>query len=59
VALRKLHADSWKTEHLHRLVRHPPTVEAVLAGKPLAEILPLWQAERERFLRVRRRYLLY
>lgn len=59
VALRKLHADSWKTEHLHRLVRHPPTVEAVLAGKPLAEILPLWQAERERFLRLRRRYLLY
>jgi len=59
VALRRLHPDRWQTRHLHRLVRHPPTVKAILGGHGLDQIQPLWRTGLGRFARARRRYLLY
>ena len=58
--LRRLHPDRWETAKLQRLVRHEPTVQAVLAGdRTPAQIAALWQGGLARFARVRRRYLLY
>lgn len=59
LALHKLHPDRWETKRLGRLVRHPPTVQAILAGRQLKEVLPLWRRGIARFQRTRRRYLLY
>jgi uncharacterized protein YbbC (DUF1343 family) len=59
LALHKLHPDSWDTKRLGRLVRHPPTVAAILAGRQLKDVLPLWRRGVARFQKNRRRYLLY
>jgi uncharacterized protein YbbC (DUF1343 family) len=59
VTLRRLYPQAWETKHLYRLINHPPTTEAILAGKELKQIQPLWTAGIEQFRRVRARYLLY
>jgi len=59
VTLRRLYPQQWETKHLYRLINHLPTTEAILAGKELKQILPLWTAGLEQFRRVRARYLLY
>jgi uncharacterized protein YbbC (DUF1343 family) len=59
VALRQLYPKQWETQHLFRLINHPPTISAILAGKKLREVLPLWTAELKRFNVARQRYLLY
>jgi uncharacterized protein YbbC (DUF1343 family) len=59
VTLRKLYPAAWKTTHLFRLINHPATTAAILAGKELKEIAPLWAPELERFRKQRARYLLY
>jgi uncharacterized protein YbbC (DUF1343 family) len=59
LSLRRLHADGWDPGKLFRLVRHPATTRAILAGRKLRQILPLWRAGLARFRRLRQRYLLY
>lgn len=58
--LHRLYPDRWETAKLQRLVRHEPTVQAILAGdRTPAQIAALWQGGLARFARLRRRYLLY
>jgi uncharacterized protein YbbC (DUF1343 family) len=57
--LRRLHPEEWDARRLGRLVRHPQTTRAILAGKSVADILPLWRRGLTRFRRTRQRYLLY
>jgi uncharacterized protein YbbC (DUF1343 family)/CubicO group peptidase (beta-lactamase class C family) len=45
-----------KMEHL---LLHPPTIEAIKAGKPLKEIRAGWQKELDEFMKVRAKYLMY
>jgi uncharacterized protein YbbC (DUF1343 family) len=59
LALRKLHRDQWDPGKLFRLVRHPATTRAILAGGELRQIVSLWRAGLARFRAIRRRYLLY
>ena len=59
LALRKLHRDQWDPGKLFRLVRHPATTRAILAGGELRQIVSLWRAGLARFGAIRRRYLLY
>ena len=59
VALRKLYPKAWDTKSFYRLINHPATTQAILAGKPAEQIIAAWQAELGRFLRHRRSYLLY
>lgn len=57
--LLKLHADDWDSSRLPRMLKHPPTMRLLLAGKPLRRALVSWRRDEARFRRLRRRYLLY
>ncbi len=57
--LRKLYPEKWKPDGLQRLLADRATYEAILAGRPLAEILSRWDGEIADFHKVRSRYLLY
>jgi uncharacterized protein YbbC (DUF1343 family) len=59
LALRKLHGAQWDPAKLFRLVRHPATTRAILAGGELRQIVRRWRAGLARFGATRRRYLLY
>jgi len=41
------------------LLLHPPTMEAVKAGKSLKEIHALWEQDRAEFEKRRAKYLIY
>lgn len=58
-ALRALHRDEWDTAKLDWLLKHPPTTEAILAGKPADEIVAAWQKDLELFRMRRKPFLLY
>jgi hypothetical protein len=58
-ALRKLHPADWETRNYDRLLAHQATFDAVLAGKPAAELEKGWQPELERFKERRKAALLY
>ena len=58
-ALQRLYPDDLKIERLEKLLAHPPTLEAIRAGKSLAEIQALWIAERAAFDARREAFLLY
>ncbi|MCC6750822.1 MAG: DUF1343 domain-containing protein [Deltaproteobacteria bacterium] len=57
--LRERHRQEWETKHLYRLINDPPTTEALLAGQPAERILRRFEPALARFLKARRRYLLY
>jgi uncharacterized protein YbbC (DUF1343 family) len=59
VELRRLYPEKWKPERLKRLLADRATFEAILAGRPLAEILSRWDGEIADFHKVRSRYLRY
>jgi len=44
-ALARLYPQQFPADDLQPLLRHRPTLEAIRAGKPLAEIKQLWSAE--------------
>ena len=58
-ALQRLYPGDLKIERLEKLLAHPPTLEAIRAGKPLAEIQALWTADRAAFAARREAFLLY
>jgi len=57
--IRKHHVTDWNTDELYRLFHHPPTVQAILNGDSIENIVALWQAGLAQFQRVRTQYLLY
>jgi uncharacterized protein YbbC (DUF1343 family) len=59
VELLRRHRADWETRNLYRLINHPATTAALLAGKDLPEIERLWRKELQRFLAVREKHLLY
>ncbi len=58
-ALLALHRDRWHTDKLIDLLGHAASLQALLAGEPVARIEALWQPALERFLHVRQRFLRY
>ena len=59
VELRRLHPDDWDAAALDHLLRHRRALDAVLAGRKVADIEALWEAELSGFLERRAPFLLY
>ena len=59
VTLRRLYPDAWQTTAYDRLLSSDKVLEAVKAGKPVAEIEALYQDELQQFLKRRKNALLY
>jgi uncharacterized protein YbbC (DUF1343 family)/CubicO group peptidase (beta-lactamase class C family) len=57
--LQRLYPDEFALDKVNRLLQHEPTLEAIRAGKALAEIKALWQPGLNQFLGRRKRFLLY
>jgi uncharacterized protein YbbC (DUF1343 family) len=57
--LQRLYPRELKIERLSRLLAHPPTLDAIKAGKSLDAIKVLWAPERERFRERRASCLIY
>jgi uncharacterized protein YbbC (DUF1343 family)/CubicO group peptidase (beta-lactamase class C family) len=57
--LHRLYPAHFDLDRFDRLLGHAATIEALRAGRPLAEIRETWSAELERFRQRRERYLLY
>lgn len=58
-ALRELFADSWDTKRLDWLLKHPPTLNAILEGEQPDAIVAKWQRSLKLFELRRRAFLLY
>ena len=59
LVFQRLYPDKFALEKVDKLLRHPPTIEAIRAGKTLAEIRALWSADQHRFRQRRKPFLLY
>lgn len=59
LTLHHLYPQQWETKNLGKLLLHPPSEQAILAGKSLAEIKATWNAEQSRFESRRRAFLIY
>ncbi len=57
--LRRAYPRKWQLEKLDRLLSSPPTLEAIDAGRPLAEIEATFADELSAFRTKRDKYLLY
>ena len=57
--LQRLYPNDFALKKLNTLLQHEPTLEAIKAGKPLAEIKQVWSAELADFKKRRRPFLLY
>jgi len=57
--LRELHPDDWDFDGMDRMLRHKPAMDAIRAGKGLAEIESTWAFELGSFMERRARFLLY
>jgi len=57
--LYRLYPDKFPIEKISHLLLHPPTLEAIKAGKTLAEIHNGWQKELDQFKGIRAKYLMY
>jgi uncharacterized protein YbbC (DUF1343 family)/CubicO group peptidase (beta-lactamase class C family) len=57
--LHRLYPTNFHPEKISYLLLHPPTMEAVKAGKSLKEIHALWEKDRVEFEKRRARYLIY
>jgi len=55
----KLYPNDFPIDKMSHLLLHPPTLEALKAGRSLDEIHALWQKDLEEFQKVRSKYLLY
>jgi len=58
-ALRALHTEAWDTKKLDWLLKHEPTANAILAGKPADPIAASWQKDLDLFRMRRKPFLLY
>ncbi len=59
VTLQRLYPNQFALQKTQHLLSHPATLEAIRAGKSLAEIKSLWAADLEDFRKRRQKYLLY
>ena len=57
--LRRQYRKEWEPEGLKNLLADRATYDAILAGRPLGEIISQWDAEVALFQKIRGRYLLY
>ncbi len=57
--LRRLYPQSFNLEKMNVLLQDPPTLDAIRAGKSLAEIRAQWAAGLEEFRQRRAKFLLY
>lgn len=57
--LHRLYPQDFKLEKFNTLLQHPPTIDALRAGKSLAEIRRLWAADLAAFKQRRAGFLLY
>jgi uncharacterized protein YbbC (DUF1343 family)/CubicO group peptidase (beta-lactamase class C family) len=57
--LEHLYPNEFNPDKMRALLRHPATLAAIKAEKPLAEIHALWQPELVQFQKQREKYLLY
>ena len=57
--LHQLYPQQFALDKLNKLLVHKPTLEALRAGKPLAEIKALWAADLAAFQARREKFLLY
>ena len=55
----RLYPNNFNPEKMAHLLLHPPTMEAIKADKPLAEIRAAWQKDLAEFQKVRAKYLIY
>jgi uncharacterized protein YbbC (DUF1343 family)/CubicO group peptidase (beta-lactamase class C family) len=59
LAVRRLYPDKFKVEDMARLLGDEPTIKAIAAGEPRAQIKARWAAELAKFEQRRRAALLY
>jgi uncharacterized protein YbbC (DUF1343 family)/CubicO group peptidase (beta-lactamase class C family) len=57
--LYRMYPDNVPLDKMAHLLLHPPTMEAIKAGKPLKEIRAGWQKELDEFEKRRAKYLIY
>ena len=59
LVLHRLYPNDFALDKLSTLLRDPATLEAIRAGKPLAEITAMWREDEAAFAARRAKYLLY
>ncbi len=59
LALRKLYPEEWDVANLDKLLVHPESAKAILAGNSLAEIRASWQDDLAEFSKRRAKALIY
>ena len=59
LTLQRLHPNEFGLEKLQHLLRHAPTIDAIRAGKSLAEIKRFWTSDLEDFKKRREKFLIY
>jgi uncharacterized protein YbbC (DUF1343 family)/CubicO group peptidase (beta-lactamase class C family) len=55
----RMYPEDFKPDKMSHLLLHPPTLEALKAGKPLSEIRAAWLTDLKEFMKRRAKYLLY
>ncbi len=51
--------DKWETKNANTLLLNDESLKAILDGKKIGEIAPMWNADLERFQEMRKNYLIY
>ncbi|MEW6302372.1 MAG: exo-beta-N-acetylmuramidase NamZ domain-containing protein [Verrucomicrobiota bacterium] len=59
LTMQRLYPQDWDLAKFDRLLGHQATIEAIRAGKSLAEIRAMWAADVEKFKERRAKFLLY
>ncbi|MBV9188716.1 MAG: DUF1343 domain-containing protein, partial [Acidobacteria bacterium] len=59
LVLHRLYPNDFALDKLGPLLRDPATLDAIRAGKPLAEIVSMWREDEAAFATRRAKYLLY
>jgi uncharacterized protein YbbC (DUF1343 family)/CubicO group peptidase (beta-lactamase class C family) len=59
LTLQRLHPKAFALDKVNALLQHPATLEAIRAGRSLAEIKALWADDLERFRQRRQKFLIY
>ena len=57
--LRRLYPETWKPEGFLKMLADRPSYQAVLDGKPIAQVKAVWRGELAAFRAIRSKYLLY
>ena len=59
LTLQRLHPNEFALEKVQYLLRHPPTIDAIKAGKSLVDIKQSWTSDLEAFKKRREEFLIY